>query len=510
MQDVLLDVKGVTIEATMKKGARAITSGVSFHLNKGEVLGIVGESGSGKSMTALSLIGLLPEGVKVVDGQILYGGVDVGKLSEDEVREIRGRDISMIFQEPMSSLNPVLKIGLQVEEALFLHGVEAKIERRERALAMLTEVGLEDVEELFHKYPHQLSGGMRQRVMIAIAMALKPQILIADEPTTALDVTVQEVILCLIKKMSEKYGTSVLFISHDLGVVKRVCQRALVMYGGKVVEQNEVGELFENPQSDYTRNLLHALPSKEKKRGRKREPKKELDEKESNGKVSLGQGLLEDGTRGECVLHVSELSVYYEERKKGFYGKKYWKQAVGDVSFDLYRGEILGLAGRSGIGKTSIARALTESTMIIEGKINNYGNKVRMVFQDPYGSLNPSKRVAWLLEEPLKIQGGYTKEERVRRVEEVLDQVGLDEDHLRRRVSGLSGGQRQRVAIACAIMCRPEIIILDEPVSALDVMVQDKVLALLVDIREKYDVSYLLISHDMAVLEQMCDRIHTL
>lgn len=518
-----------------KEKINLVVEHLSFTVKKGEILGIVGESGSGKSMTALAIMGLLSKEAIVFGGELLFdiskkSGLsehqeqkniqnqkiegkegkqenkqdslvsqknpmqDILCMSEKQQRFLKGEEIAMIFQEPMTSLNPVITIGKQIEEMVWLHRKTTKEEVYKQTIDIMKEVGLKDTEQLYQKYPHQLSGGMRQRVMIAMAMILKPKLLIADEPTTALDVTIQAQILTLLQKLNQEYGVSVILISHDLGIIKSVCNRAIVLYDGKIVEMDYVHQLFYHPKGDYTKKLLEAVPRREK-------TNQFLESRIQN------QEKLE---KAEVILSVKHWNSFYREYTNGFLrqGKKHF--VLQDVSFELRQGEILGIVGESGSGKSTLAKSLVGLIKDTQGELFIKKKKPRMVFQDPYSSLNPAKTVEWILEEPMKIQGGFTKEERQKRVKEIIQQVGLKEKYLTRSIAQLSGGQRQRISIACALVLNPEILILDEPVSALDVTVQAQILKLLLELREKYDLSYIFISHDLNVIYQMCDRVAVL
>ena len=479
---MLLNVKNLNVGLSKEK---QLVHGISFAIGKGEIFGFVGESGSGKSMTSLALLKLLPKGVVSFAEQLFFNERDLSKLTQEEWQELRGNEISMIFQEPMTSLNPVLAIGTQVEECLLLHDKEGiykeKELRKKRVVEALGEAGLKDTEQLLKKYPHQLSGGMRQRVMIAMAMICKPKLLIADEPTTALDASTEKIVLELLSYYRKTYGTSILFISHDLSLVANLCDRVAVMKAGKIVELGTVKQIFSNPKEEYTKQLILA---------------------------SKGVGLVEaKGIEQEPLLRLENAVIQYEETS--IFGKKRITEAVNQVSFILHRGEILGLVGESGSGKSSLSKAVTGLIPLTKGTLwRADGTKhPRMVFQDPYGSLNPAKKIGWILEEPLKIQGGFTKKERKRLVIEALKEVELDEVHADRYVRELSGGQRQRVAIAVALIQKPDIVVLDEPVSALDVTVQGQILKLLYRLKEEYQMSYLFVSHDMEVIRQICDRV---
>lgn len=476
---MLLSVKNLNVELSNEK---RLVQGISFEIEKGEIFGLVGESGSGKSMTSLALLQLLPKGVVSYAEQLFFNGRELGELAEKEWQELRGNEISMIFQEPMTSLNPVLTIGTQVEECLLLHDKEGNSElRKQRVMEALQEAGLKDTQELLKKYPHQLSGGMRQRVMIAMAMLCKPKLLIADEPTTALDAATEKIVLELLSYYRKTYGTSILFISHDLSLVASLCDRVAVMKKGRIVELGTTKDVFFNPKKEYTKQL-----------------------------ISSAKGILlaeRKNKQTELLLRLDNAVIQYEETS--FFGKKSTTEAVNDVSFSLYRGEILGLVGESGSGKSSLSKAITGLIPLTKGTLFIAENvkHPRMVFQDPYGSLNPAKKIGWILEEPLKIQGNFTKKERKRLVIEALKEVELEEVHADRYVRELSGGQRQRVAIAVALIQKPDIVVLDEPVSALDVTVQGQILKLLYRLKEEHQMSYLFVSHDMTVIRQICDRV---
>lgn len=480
----LLKVENLKIAFPNKAGYQTVVEDVSFTINQGEMVGIAGESGSGKSMTALSVMKLLSQEAIIQKGSIFFQGNDILSLSQGELEKLRGNEIAMVFQEPMTSLNPVLTIGTQLEEVFLVHH---KNNDKSQLLEMLQQVGLPNGEELLKCYPHQLSGGMRQRVMIAMAMLLKPKLLIADEPTTALDVTVQAQILNLIKRLNEEYGTSVLLISHDLGVINRYCSRAVIMCEGKVVEEDTVHNLFYHPKEDYTKKLLEAVPNRNTKNQFFKKKEKE--------------------TSSPNILQVENLFVSYDN-KKSLFGKKESRGIVKDATLHVMQGEIVGIVGESGSGKTTLSKAITGLLEKTSGTVQMKENRPAMVFQDPYSSLNPAKKVGWILEEPLKIQGGMTKEQRKKRVDEMLVQVGLPVEYKNRHIKQLSGGQRQRVSIAAALITNAKFVVLDEPVSALDVTIQAQILRLLLELRERYDLSYLFISHDLNVVYQLCDRVY--
>ncbi|MBE5960029.1 MAG: ABC transporter ATP-binding protein [Lachnospiraceae bacterium] len=490
----LLQIKDMSISffsgKDKKNGVKAVKN-ISFDVMEGEIVGIVGESGSGKSVTSLSIMGLLSENGAITGGSVFFNGKEISHFTKKQYQSIRGTEISMVFQEPMTSLNPVLTIGYQVEEMLLLHTKMGKKERLEAMIQILSEAGLPDAAGLLSKYPHELSGGMRQRVMIAMAMILKPKLLIADEPTTALDVTIQAKILELLKKMNETYGTTVILISHDLGVIKSICSRAVVMYRGEIVEAGNTADLFANPQKDYTKRLLFAASGT---KGQMEQGREEA------------QSLTAAAIENDEILNVKDLRVFYDEKKKRLFERRKKKEAVKGVSFQLYEGEILGIVGESGCGKSSLAKALVKLQKDVTGTICTSVKQPQMVFQDPYGSLNPSKKIGWLLEEPLRLKK-VEKAERVKRVEKILEDVGLSKEYADRYPNELSGGQRQRIAIALAVILNQKLIVLDEPVSALDVTVQAQILELLLRLRKEYRLSYVFISHDLSVVRKLCDRV---
>lgn len=467
---------------SVKFPENTVINDISFSIEKGGMTAIVGESGSGKTMTALTIAGLLPRDA-ISNGKIMFYEKDLLKATKREWEEIQGKKISMIFQEPMSSLNPTMKIGKQVEEPLILHENLSKEERKNEVINMLKAVGLEHPAEVFEQYPHQLSGGMRQRVMIAMALICKPDLMIADEPTTALDTTIQRQILNLIRDINKETGIGILMISHNLMIVKDLCDTIIVMKDGKIVEWGTPKDIFESPKKEYTKQLLSSIPSRESK---------------------MWQG---KGSNEELTLDVKNLSVSYSRKNKKLFSKKEEKEVVRDVSFTIHQGEVVGLVGESGCGKSTLSKAILDLIPHTKGDISHYSKYPQMVFQDPYGSLNPVKKIGWILEEPLKIQNKDTKEERKAKVLNLLERVGLEKEYVDRYPGQLSGGQRQRVAIALALILGSKFIVTDEPVSALDVTIQAQIMKLLLDLKEEFGLSYLFISHDMNVIYQMCDRV---
>jgi len=484
----MIEIKNLTLSF----GGDPVVKDFNLTINNGEIVGLVGESGSGKTVTALTVMGLEAETEQVISGTVSYDGVilrEAGKPKDVKLyREYQGDDMSMIFQEPMTSLNPVLKAGKQADETLRLHTELDKEARKQLILDTFREVGLTDAERVYDSYPHELSGGMRQRVMIAMAVMLKPGLIVADEPTTALDVTVQKQIIELLSKIRDTNKNSMIFITHDLHLARQLCDRIVVMKDGKIVETGETEEIFNNPREPYTISFIEAA-----KVGGRKIQKPGLDE-------------------ADAVLEVKDLSVYYKDS-----GNKLFKQtkhaAVHNVSFEIKRGECMGLVGESGCGKTTLAKAILGVNRDITGTVNLKTSNPQLVFQDPYSSLNPSKTVGWQLEEPLRALGFIDptrkcdKEERRKRVELILEKVGLSKEYYDRKPNELSGGQRQRVSIAQALITEPEFIIADEPVSALDVTIQAQVMELLRTLIRELNISMLFISHDINVVGSIADHI---
>ena len=471
----MLKVENLTIkfESDIK------VNSISFNIEEGEILGIVGESGSGKTMTALSIAGLLPKRADLT-GSIEFCNKDLTKLSDKERRHFKGKEIGMVFQEPMTSLNPLIKIGKQLEEMLTLHFNYSKEERIKRIEEALITVELPDPKDLSNKYPHELSGGMQQRVMIAMALLGEPRLIIADEPTTALDANIQSQILKLLLKINKEKTTSFLFISHDLNVINEVCDRVIVMCDGDSVETGLTNEVFSNPKHPYTKKLISSIV-------------KDTKQVEEN--------------HNENILELKNLSVYYLEKSQKLFGKKKKSVVIENLNANIKRGEIVGIVGRSGIGKTSLCKAILGLHKNYTGEITHYSKMPQMVFQDAYSSLNPAKRIGWILGEPLRLQKELSVKERKNRVLDVLEKVGLTQKYISRYPNELSGGQRQRVSIALALMLKSKFIIADEPVSALDVTMQSQILDLLLHLQKEFDLSILFISHDKKVVNKICDRI---
>lgn len=478
MTDKLLHVENLNIAFHDHLVPETAVFDFDLDIEQGEIVGLVGESGSGKSMSALAIAGLLTRKDIVKQGSIVFEGKELLGCSSEELRGLQGDEICMIFQEPLTSLNPVKKIGWQVEEALRIHSNLNEEERRKRALEVLADVELEDPERVYDSYPHELSGGMRQRVMIAAAMVGNPKLLIADEPTTALDVTVQSQIVDLLKRINKEKKTAILFISHDLSLVSQLCERVLVMQKGCVVEAGTAKQIFETPKEEYTKKLIAAIPKC----------------KEEDDDIEVG----------ESLARVEDVCVSFTKRKGR---KKEVVNVLKHINMNINSSEIVGLVGESGCGKSTLAKTIIGLLKPDQGTVVNEDNNTQMIFQDPYGSLNPAKTVKFIMEEPLKNLTKMTKEQRTELSKEMIARVGLSEEYLDRYPSELSGGQRQRVCIAASLMLKPRLIIADEPVSALDVTIQAEVLKLMTKLHKDLGLSFLFISHDLRVVHQMCDRI---
>jgi microcin C transport system ATP-binding protein len=490
----LLKVKNLSINFEVDGKTINAVKDSSFEISKGETFSIVGESGSGKSVTALSIMQLLNKNSKTkISGQISFKNKDILNLSDEDLMNIRGKEISMIFQEPMTSLNPLHTIQKQVCECL--EGFENKLQKVEKCIELLNLVGIENLKEKMNSYPHQLSGGQRQRVMIAMAISNNPDLLIADEPTTALDVTIQRQILDLLYELRKKFNMSLLLITHDLGIVKNVSDKICVMEKGEIVEQGTVKEIFFNPRKSYTKTLINS------------EPKNKFISKQRSSKE---------------ILKVSNLNVSYDLNKSFLdFSKKKFK-AVNNLSFKLIEGETLGVVGESGSGKSSLAQAILrlikfegevffKKELVSSLKINDFRplrKNIQIIFQDPFASLSPRLTIEEIIGEGLNVHNiGENKYEKKELVKKIISEVGLDEQMLNRYPHEFSGGQRQRVAIARALILKPELIILDEPTSALDMTVQSQIIDLLIELQMKNGLSYIFISHDLKVIKALCDNI---
>ena len=526
----LLEINNLAIEFRSERGNTCAVDGISLSLDKGETLGIVGESGSGKSVTALSIMRLLPSPpAKIVSGEILFhhpSTVQLLSLPDKEIEKIRGAQIAMIFQEPMTSLNPVFRCGHQVTEAIQLHQKTSFAEAKTRTLQLFERVKLPDPARIFNAYPHQISGGQKQRVMIAMAMSCNPSLLIADEPTTALDVTVQKTILDLMRELKEESGLSMLFISHDLGVIAEICDRVVVMLQGKIVEEGSVEKVLRQAEHPYTRGLVACRPSLKRKLWRMPTVPDFIEHKNFEARVvtpAENQARQKNLQDQAPILQVKNLNVRYPS-KKNWLGKPIeWLHAVNDVSFDIFPGETFGLAGESGCGKTTLGRTIARLTEAHSGEIwykgadlqklsedefRPYRREIQVVFQDPYSSLNPRMGIGEAIVEPMQVHKLHGNDRARREMAiDLLETVGLQADHFNRYPHEFSGGQRQRICVARALALEPRFLVCDEMVSALDVSVQATVLNLLMDLREKFGLTYLFISHDLSVIKQMCDRL---
>jgi peptide/nickel transport system ATP-binding protein len=522
---VLLAVEKLTISFKKEKEFVPVVHGLTYHLKENEIVGIVGESGSGKSVSSLAIMGLLPPKIsKITNGTIVFNGKEITNLTDAEFQKIRGNEIAMIFQEPMSSLNPSLKCGFQVAEILERHTSLSKKEIKTEVISLFEKVKLPNPEELFSKYPHQISGGQKQRVMIAMAIACKPKILIADEPTTALDVTVQKEIIQLLKDLQKETKMSILFISHDLSLVSEIANRVLVMYKGEIVEQGNAKAIFENPQHNYTKALIASRPSLEFRLKRLPTIQDFLTERSKSEIVSTEE---RKENQEKIYAKVPLLEVKNVEKEYlstvGLFGKKLSFKAVNDVSFKIYEGETVGLVGESGCGKSTLGNAILQLDKATAGQIFYKGNditklnkdeirklrkEIQMIFQDPYSSLNPRIPIGKAIMEPMKVHGLYKNDiERKAKTIEILERVGLGEDFFNRYPHEFSGGQRQRIGIARTIALQPKLIVCDESVSALDISVQAQVLNLLNELKENFGFTYIFISHDLAVVKYMSDQV---
>jgi len=529
----LLEVRNLSVDFISENATTSALKDISFLVNKGEIVALVGESGSGKSVTALSILQLVPSPPAAYkNGEIIFSensdsNIDILKAGSKQLQTIRGNKIAMIFQEPMTSLNPVLTCGDQVAESILLHKKKSAKEAKQEAINWFEKVKIPDPAGIFNRYPHQLSGGQKQRVMIAMAMCCHPSLLICDEPTTALDVTVQKNILLLIKELQQQQDMGVIFITHDLGVVAEIADRAIVMYKGGIVEQNETKKIFTQPQHPYTKALLACRPALHNKGERlpvvsdflNPENKENLNSKSSN--QIYNESAITD--TNNPLLSVKNLSVQFPSRKNILGKAVQIVKAVDDISFDVFKGETVGLVGESGCGKTTLGRALLRLIEPTSGKIiyNNIDltaknrdelkglrKELQVVFQDPYSSLNPRLTIGSAIEEPLKVHRLLnTLKARKEKAIDLLEKVNMQADHYSRYPHEFSGGQRQRIVIARALALNPSFVICDESVSALDVSVQAQVLNLLNDLKKDLGFTVIFISHDLSVVRYISDRI---
>jgi len=541
----LLEIKQLITEFHTETTSIKAVNNVSLTLHRGETIGIVGESGSGKSVTSLSCMRLIPSPPgKITHGEIIFhkGGeaINLLEITESKMRQFRGNDIAMIFQEPMTSLNPVYSCGNQVLEAIRLHQKVTKKQAKAKTIELFKEVKLPEPERIFNAYPHEISGGQKQRVMIAMAMSCNPSVLIADEPTTALDVTVQKAILELMISLQKKDNMGIMFITHDLGVIAELADRVVVMYKGRIVEEGTVTDIFNNPQHPYTKGLLACRPPLNK-RLHWLPTVSDFMKRDENGKIIETNISFEEAIKNLIItpeerkirhdliyaqkplLEVRDLKKYYAKKKSFLSKQQEFTKAVDGVSFDVYPGETLGLVGESGCGKTTLGRSIlkliqpTAGNIIYKGQdITSYSNSdmrplredMQIIFQDPYSSLNPRITVGNAILEPMKVYGILSNnEDRKAHVYDLLKKVGLSPEHYNRYPHEFSGGQRQRICIARTLALKPQFIICDESVSALDISVQAQVLNLLNELRNEFNFTYIFISHDLSVVKFMSDRM---
>ena len=525
MMNHLITIKNLSISFFSDSEENRVVEEVSFDLNTNEILGIVGESGSGKSVSSLAILGLLPKNNCEILWSILFEDTELLNCSERDFRSIRGNKISMIFQEPMSSLNPSLTCGFQVQEIILNHFNVSKKEAKKQVIELFKKVKLPRTETIFNQYPHQISGGQKQRVMIAMAIACKPKVLIADEPTTALDVTVQKEIIQLLKELQSETGMSIIFISHDLALVSEIADKVVVMYQGKIVEQGNSKSIFKNPKELYTKALINSKPSLDVRLKKLPTVEDYISDKINTEVYSdkEREETLEEIYKEEPILVVKNLKKYFISEKKWFSNKQSTVKAVNDVSFEIYKGETVGLVGESGCGKTTLGRTIlgleevTDGEIIYKGKdISQLSKKefkelrkeIQIIFQDPFSSLNPRIPVGKAILEPMKVHKILNSDaERKEYVFILLEKVGLEKEHFYRYPHEFSGGQRQRIGIARTIALKPKLIICDESVSALDVSVQAQVLNLLNELKYEYNFTYIFISHDLSVVKYMSDQL---
>lgn len=539
----LLQIKNLVTSFQSEERTVVAVNNISLSINAGETLAIVGESGSGKSVTSLSILRLLNEKTSRITGEVLFqkneSWVDLQKISEQEMRTFRGKEIAMIFQEPMTSLNPVITCGEQVAEVLRLHlGLNRK-EAKEKTIELFNKVKLPRAEFLYHSYPHQISGGQKQRVMIAMAISCNPRLLIADEPTTALDVTVQKSILDLLREIQDEFKMSIIFITHDLGVVSELAQKVAIMYKGKIVEKGTVNEIFKNPQHSYTKGLLSCRPNLNIRWPVLPTINDFMKENSDGSYAATGYSLSLSDTRiveinnqrkkrldliyqKNPLLTLDRVNKSFTVRKSGF-GRSQSISAVKDVSLSLFQGETLGLVGESGCGKSTLGKLVLRLLEPTSGKIiyqdrdlsqlsleemRQLRKKIQVIFQDPYSSLNPIQRIGDAIAEPMIVHKIYSSKAACRKAAmELLERVGLGQEHYHRYPHEFSGGQRQRIVIARALSVNPEFIICDECVSALDVSVQAQIINLLQQLKKEQGFSYIFISHDLSVVKYISDRI---
>ena len=522
MTDPILSIRNLTVEIPTRHGLFTPVRDVSYDIHLGEIRGVVGESGAGKSMTGNAVIGLLDDPARIASGEIWLKGRRIDHLSVQEQRAIRGREIGMIFQDPLTSLNPLFTIGEQLVETIQLHlNVSAKV-AKERALALLDRVSIPDPKVRFDQYPHQFSGGMRQRVVIALALCSEPSVIIADEPTTALDVSIQAQVLDLIKELACETQVGVILVTHDMGGIADTTKKVTVMYNGQVVENGTTDQVLSAPRHDYTKSLILAVPRPQTKL--RRFPQISYDSRETNFKI---EDLARDWTKVEKsksgkLLEVQGISKQFLEKSSLIPSWRKYFTAVNNVSLDINDGEVFGLVGESGSGKSTVARMIgtlldvdsgrvlfdgDDVTSMASAELADYRRQIQMIFQDPFSSLNPRMKVESIVAEPLLHHKILPRDRVSVRVEELLDRVGLTRAAAAKYPHEFSGGQRQRISIARALATQPRFLICDEPTSALDVSIQAQILNILKDLQEHLGLTMLFISHDLPVVRQMCDRV---
>lgn len=545
-EDTLLEINNLNVVFHQNGNFNQAVKEVSFNVKKGEIVGIVGESGSGKTVTCLSIMHLVPSPPgKISSGSMLFrkkdnSVVNLNLLPIEEIRKIRGNEISMVFQEPMTSLNPVMKCGEQVAEALILHKKISYQEAQKQTIELFDLVNLPDPKRAFDKYPHELSGGQKQRVMIAMAMSCNPSLIIADEPTTALDVTIQKGILEQLKKLRNEFNTSVIFISHDLSVIAEIADKVIVMLNGSIVEKGTIQEIFTNPQHPYTKGLMACRPPLDKRLKvlpvisdfMEITESGDIIEKSTSFESIIKSAIFTENERAEHLnkiyqkdklIQIKNLKTWFPNNKSIFGKTKEWFKAVDDVSIDIYEGETLGLVGESGCGKTTLGRSILKLVQAKEGQVLYRNEEIlrlsekdfrpvrkdmQIIFQDPYSSLNPRISIGEAIMEPMEVFNiGKNKSERKEIAMDLLKKVGLKEQHFYRFPHEFSGGQRQRICIARTLSVQPKFVICDESVSALDVSVQAQILNLLNDLKKEFNLTYIFISHDLSVVRFMSDRI---
>ncbi|MFK5982952.1 MAG: ABC transporter ATP-binding protein [Flavobacteriaceae bacterium] len=523
-KEILLSIKNLHISFGNKKQFVEVVHDISFSIAENEIIGVVGESGSGKSVTSLAIMGLLAEKTSKLRGEILFNGKDLLKEKSETIRKLRGKEIAMIFQEPMSALNPSIKCGIQVSEIMQLHLNYSASKSKKETLSLFEKVKLPRPNEIFNSYPHQISGGQMQRVMIAMAIACKPKLLIADEPTTALDVTVQKEILLLLKEIQKETNMSMLFISHDLGLVSEIVDRVVVMYQGNVVEKGSALQVFKIPKEEYTKALLASRPSLDVRLKELPTIASLADKSFQPKEVTPQQRALHHKkmyTKAPLLEVLNLKKEYYSNA--GLFQKKKIVKAVDDVSFKVFEGETLGLVGESGCGKSTLGKAILqldkatsgsikyrgkELTQLSSSEIRKLRKEIQLIFQDPYSSLNPRMLIGEAIMEPMQVhQIGKNQRDRKQKTLDLLNRVGLNDSYFNRYPHELSGGQRQRVGIARTIAMKPKLVVCDESVSALDISVQAQVLNLLNELKDDFGFTYIFISHDLAVVKFMADQL---